>query len=259
MRGRDVDPLNKYRATSVNGGPGPGLRTRPGPCRHGAISAKTLPAGYTYEWTGTGAGADEAARAHQIVLALAFCSPICSSSGSMRAGLFPYRFSCPVVSRRSARSARSWPRPELRHLCPDRPRRAHRTSRKERHPDRRVRGGAAQPGDTSTVRGRSGRLRFRPVMMTSFAFIFGLVPLVFAGAGRRRASMPSACRVRGHDRRVCLRHLPHSDALHHRGTSAPTDADKAGPGEFRQLECSPRAGLLAKADFNASWAAALSC
>ena len=31
------------------------------------------------------------------------------------------------------------------------------------------------------------RLRFRPVMMTSFAFIFGLFPLVIASARTRRS------------------------------------------------------------------------
>ena len=60
------------------------------------------------------------------------------------------------------------------------------SARQERHPDRRVRGPAAAGGAlgrwTSAVEG--GRLRFRPIQMTSFAFIAGLLPLVVAtGAG----------------------------------------------------------------------------
>ena len=58
------------------------------------------------------------------------------------------------------------------------------------------------------------RLRFRPVMMTSFAFILGLLPLVVAerrlatGAARRRHAG-----VRRHDPRVLHRHLRYPAAL----------------------------------------------
>ena len=57
------------------------------------------------------------------------------------------------------------------------------------------------------------RLRFRPVMMTSFAFILGLLPLVTAagaGAVSRRAV---GAGVRRHAGGVGVRDLPHPDAL----------------------------------------------
>ena len=52
------------------------------------------------------------------------------------------------------------------------------------------------------------RLRFRPVMMTSFAFILGLLPLVVAEGPSMLARRE--CRhagVRRHDRRVVHRHF----------------------------------------------------
>src|SRR4029077_16514774 len=66
------------------------------------------------------------------------------------------------------------------------------------------------------------RLRFRPVAMTSFAFILGLLPLVIAeGAGSTRGRHAV---VRRHDRGRLVRHLRHSHAL--RGVPALARADK---------------------------------
>ena len=81
------------------------------------------------------------------------------------------------------------------------------------------------------------RLRFRPVMMTSFAFILGLLPLVIAeGAGaasRRAVGTPSVRRHAG-GRRV--RHLRHPDAV--RGVPADARMD-GGPSSGSS---GPRAG-----------------
>ena len=58
------------------------------------------------------------------------------------------------------------------------------------------------------------RLRFRPVMMTSFAFILGLLPLVVA-TGRFRARSPGRWNagIWRHDLRVVHRHICNSAAL----------------------------------------------
>ena len=58
------------------------------------------------------------------------------------------------------------------------------------------------------------RLRFRPVMMTSFAFILGLLPLVFAtGATHAGASRRRHAGVRRHDLGIVHRHFRDPGAL----------------------------------------------
>ena len=77
------------------------------------------------------------------------------------------------------------------HLRADRLRRARRPGQQERDPDRRVRQGKVEPKGVApfdaTV--EACRLRLRPIIMTSLAFILGVVPLVLAvGAGAEMRS-----------------------------------------------------------------------
>ena len=58
------------------------------------------------------------------------------------------------------------------------------------------------------------RLRLRPILMTSFAFILGVVPLVLAkGAGAEMRTALGRRRVQRHARRDGLRHLLHAGVL----------------------------------------------
>jgi len=62
-----ITRYNNYRSVTINGSPAPGASSGAALAAMQDVSAKTLPPGYAFEWTGTS-------------------SPICSSSASMKAG-----------------------------------------------------------------------------------------------------------------------------------------------------------------------------
>ena len=96
-------------------------------------------------------------------------------------------------------------------------------------------------GDASLVEAalEACRMRLRPILMTSFAFILGVVPLVLssgAGAEMRRAW---AWRCSRHARRDVLRLLPHAGVL--RGGADAGDGQGADGGSVASSRSRARA------------------
>ena len=66
-----ITRYNNYRSITINGGPAPGVSSGTAIAAMESISDKTLPAGYTFEWTGTAFQELQVAGQTGIILALA--------------------------------------------------------------------------------------------------------------------------------------------------------------------------------------------
>ena len=116
-------------------------------------------------------------------------------------------------------------------LRADRPGHAGRADGEERDPDRRVRQGASSSAGRPLVEAalEGARLRLRPILMTSFAFIFGCLPLWgAAGAGAAARRMLGTTVVTGMLGGDAARHLLHARAVRVRGATGGSTGRASG-------------------------------
>jgi len=179
---RTLTRYNNYRAVSINGGPAPGRGPGEAIDAMQTLSKETLPAGYAYEWTGQAREQIESAGQTTIVLGLAMVFAYLFLVALYESWMVPIPVLLSVIVSILGAIGALWvlgmsftlyaqiglvvlvalaAKNAILIVAFSIERRAAGDSLLE-----------------SAVDG--ARLRFRPVMMTSFAFIMGLVPLVIA-------------------------------------------------------------------------------
>ena len=179
---RTLTRYNNYRAISINGSPGPGRGPGEAITAMEAVSADTLPHGYAYEWTGQAREQIESAGQTTIVLGLAFVFAYLFLVALYESWTIPIPVLLSVSISVLGAVATLWALGMaftlyaqiglvvLIALAAKNAILIVAFSIERRN-----------AGDTLLESAVDGaKLRFRPVMMTSFAFIMGLVPLVIS-------------------------------------------------------------------------------
>ena len=186
-----VDRFNVFPAAKILGSPAPGYSSGQAIAAMQQVVAATLRNDYTIGWTGSAyqelatAGTGHLGFAFGLLMVFLILAAQYERWSLPLAVLTRCRSPCLARCSRSGCAARE------RRLFPDRAGDADRPCREERHPDRRVRLAApsARACRVYDAAIEAARLRFRPIVMTSLAFILGVLPLALStGAGSAAAT-----------------------------------------------------------------------
>ncbi len=211
-----ISRFNNYRAVTINGGPRPGVSSGDALAGMEQVSAKTLPPGYAFEWSGTAYQEKAASGQTGAILSLSVLFAYLFLVALYESWMIPDPGAAVGHNRRAGRVRRDVDIGTVAgSLCADRPGGADLAGGEERHPDRRICQGAAR-GRTADPGGRGTR-RAHPVPRGDDDLDRVHLRADPAGLGRGRGDAePARGRHRGvrrHDRGEFARRVPDPDAV----------------------------------------------
>ena len=182
-----VTRYNLYPAASIFGSAAPGFSSGQALATMERLAAETLPEGMAYDWTSTSYQEKKVGYQAYLIYALSIAPGLHGAGRALRELDVPRR-GRPRRSHRAGGGPPGAAEPRLRQqpLHAGRPGPDDRAREQERDPDRGVRPRPPHRDGLSITEAavEATRRRFRPIVMTSFAFILGVVPLMVAtGAG----------------------------------------------------------------------------